>query len=110
LPHFASDIFSFEQLTPRTGTSIGCIISFDSYWKLPNISSFQPGTQLAQNLQRFGNCTSTFWVLSLNTAEFITAEALVTYLKSLQHPYLMSFTTMFCAHHASSSCTSLETN
>jgi hypothetical protein len=110
MPHFESNIFSFELLIPKTGTSIGCVISVESYYNLPYISSFQPGTQLAQNLLRFGNRTSTFWVLSLNSAEFIKADAFITYLKSLQNPTSSSFATMFFARRVSSSRTSLETN
>ncbi len=97
LPHFESSIFSFTLLIPKAGTPNCCVISFDPYYNMPYISSFQPGTQLAQNLLRFGHHTSTFWILSLNSAEFIKAEALVTYLKSLQTPASSCFVPIFCA-------------
>lgn len=50
----------------------------------PTYPNFLSGTPWAQNPLCYGSHPSTFWVLSINSEEFIKAEALVHYLRSLQ--------------------------
>lgn len=95
MPHFDSAIFSFELFIPKSGSSIGCVISTDTYYNLPYISTFLPGTPLAQILLHHGSRHSSFWVLSINSKEFIKAEALVQYLRLLQQPVTTSFVTAY---------------
>jgi hypothetical protein len=110
MPHFESSIFSFELFLPKKGTPLGCVISSDTYYNLPYIASFIAGTPLAQNLLQHGAHNSTLWVLSINSEEFITAEALVTYLRSLQLDTTTTYTTAFCVRRNASTRNSLESN
>jgi hypothetical protein len=95
MPHFDSAIFSFELFLPKKGSPLGCVTSSDTYYNLSYIERFTPGTPLAQSLLSHGSYNSTFWVLSINSQEFIKAEALVKYLRSLQHNNTTSLTTAF---------------
>ena len=50
------------------------------------------------------------WILSINSAELIKTEALVTYLQLLQLSASTRFITVFCARCTSSTLRSLKTN
>jgi hypothetical protein len=108
--HFDSAVFSFELLVPEQGTSIGCTVSVDTYYNLPYISSFLPGTQLSQQLLRHGARNSTFWLLSINSPEFIKPDAVISYLRSLQQVHSSHYTTVYCVRLTAPTRNALETN
>jgi hypothetical protein len=84
-PHLDTPPFTIQLALPPLPTFLGCELSTDTYHNLPYISKFHPGTPLATSLLLHGRYNSSFWILSLNSKEFITAEAVAKYLTSLRH-------------------------
>jgi hypothetical protein len=74
------------------------------------ISSFISGTSLSQQLLQHGQYNSSFWILSINAQEFITAQAVIIYCKSLQKPSTTTYIPVILARHIASQHTSLAGN
>jgi hypothetical protein len=105
-PHLETSPFTISLQLPPQGTSIGCFISTDTYHNLPYISSFTSGTPLSQQLLLHGQYNSSFWILSINSAEFMSAPAVIAYLRSIQNPtttiYVQAILARRIAHHRTS--------
>jgi hypothetical protein len=56
----------------------------DIYHNLPYIASFTAGSPLGTQLLQQGQHNSLFWILSLNSKEFMSAPKVIDYLRSLQ--------------------------
>ena len=65
------------------------------------------GTPLATSLLQHGRYNSSFWILSINSQDFITAKAVVDNLKSLQHATSTIYLPCILAHHVASTRTNL---
>jgi len=109
-PHLGTSPFTLSLQLPVAGQGLGCYISNDLYHNLPYISSFIPGTHLSQQLLQHGQHNSSFWILSINSQEFITANAVISYLKFIQHPTASSYVQAIFACHIASQRTSLAGN
>jgi hypothetical protein len=109
-PHLGTSPFTLSLKLPIVGQGLGCYISNDQYHNLPYISSFIPGTHLSQQLLQHGQHNSSFWILSINSQEFISANAVISYLKSLQHPTDSNFVQAIFARCIASQRTSLAGN
>jgi len=90
-PHLGTTPFTISLQLPPHGTGIGCFISTDTYHNLPYISSFTSGTPLSQHLLQHGQYNSSFWILSINSTEFMTAPAVINYLRSVQNPTVTTY-------------------
>ena len=109
-PHLDSPPFSIQVHIPVQGSSLGCIITSDTYHCLPYICDFTPGTELASSLLQHGRPSSSFWILSVNNQEFISAKACVSYLRSLQQPSSSSYVLCIFARRQASQRTTYEGN
>ncbi len=110
-PHLDSPPFTFQLTVPPQGSPFGCEISTNNtYHNLPFISYFTPGTSLAMSLLLHGHPNTSFWILSINGQEFITAQATSKYLCSLQQPIGSSFVLCIMARRIASNRTSFEGN
>ncbi len=107
-PHLGTKPFTVSLQLPAQDTGLGCFISTDTYHNLPYISKFNPGTPLSQQLLQHGQYNSSFWVLSINSQEFMTAPAVVTYLKSTQHATSTTYVEAIFARRLASNRTSLS--
>jgi hypothetical protein len=85
-PHLGTPPFMISLALPPQGSGLGCLLCTDTYHNLPYIASFASGTPLSQHLLLHGQHNSSFWILSLDSKEFITAASVISYLKSLQQP------------------------
>jgi hypothetical protein len=83
-PHLDTPPFIIQLAVPPKRAFIGCEITTDTYHNLPYISIFVAGTTLATSLLLHGRYNSCFWIIGLNSHEFITAKAVVDYLRILQ--------------------------
>jgi hypothetical protein len=110
LPHLGTPPFTFQLTLPRQGSSLGCQITADTYHNLPYICDFLPGTPLATSLLLHGRPNSSIWILSINSREFFTAKAVVTYIASLQDPFGTTYAQTIFARRIASTRTSLESN
>jgi hypothetical protein len=106
-PHLETPLFTIQLALPPTHTPIGCEISTDTYHNLPYISRFIAGTPLASSLLLHGRYNSSFWILSVNSQEFLTAKAVVDYLQSLQQATSTTYLPCILAHRIASSRTTL---
>jgi len=109
-PHLGTTPFTVSLLLPCQGTGLGCFISTDLYHNLPYISSFSSGTPLSQQLLQHGQHNSSFWILSINSQEFMTAPAVIQYLKSTQHATNTTYVQAIFARRIANHRTSLSNN
>jgi len=109
-PHLGTTPFMISLQLPPLGTGLGCYISTDTYHNLPYISSFTSGTPLSQQLLQHGQYNSSFWVLSINSKEFLTAPAVIDYLKSIQLDNTTLYVPAIFARCVASHRTSLSGN
>ena len=107
-PHLGTKPFTVSLQLPAQDTGLGCFFSTDTYHNLPYISKFNPGTPLSQQLLQHGQYNSSFWVLSINSQEFMTAPTVVTYLKSIQHATSTTYVEAIFARRLASNRTSLS--
>ena len=108
--HLEAALFTIQLTLPKQGSLIGCDISTDTYYKILFICTFTPDTTPSASLLLHGHCNSSFWILSINGQEFITARATATYIHSLRQPGSSSFILPIFARRAASHRTSLERN
>jgi hypothetical protein len=66
---------SIQLATPPIPHLLGCEVYTDTYHNLPYIGQFVSGTQLASSLLLHGHYNSSVWIPSINSKEFITAQA-----------------------------------
>jgi len=109
-PHLGATPFTVSLFLPYQGSGLGCFISTDTYHNLPYISSFSPGTPLSQQLLQHGQHNSSFWILSINSQEFMTAPAVITYIQSIQHATNSIYVQAIFARCIANHHTSLSTN
>jgi len=109
-PHLETLPFTLSLCLPPSGTGLGCMIATDTYYNLPYVSSFTSGTTFASQLLQHGQYNSSFWVLSVNSKEFMTAPKLITYLRSLQLPNTTIYIEAILARRVASQRTSLSGN
>jgi len=109
-PFLSTKPFMVSVHLPATGQGLGYYISHEDYHNLPCISSFVSGTHLSPQLLQHGQSNSSFWILSVNSQEFITAHAIITYLKSLQDPKATLYIPVIFARRIASQRTSLAGN
>jgi hypothetical protein len=107
-PHLGTTPFHLSLHLPTTGTGLGCFISTDTYHNLPYISSFTSGTSLSQQLLQHGQHNSSFWILSIDSKEFMTAPAVIQYLNSVQHATATTYISAIFARRIASQRTSLS--
>jgi hypothetical protein len=84
-PHLDTPPSTVQLVLPPLPALLGCELNTDTYHNLPYISKFLPDTPLATSLLLHGLHNSSFWILSLNSNEFITAGAVFQYLTSIRH-------------------------
>jgi hypothetical protein len=65
---------------------------------------------LGHQLLQHGQHNSTFWILSINCKESMTAPTVVTYLKSIQHASTTTYVSAIFAHRVASHRTTLAGN
>jgi len=109
-PQLGTAPFTISLQLPSQGLGLGCFISTDMYHNLPYISSFSPGTPLCQQLLQHGQHNSSFWILSINNQEFMTAPAVIKYLKATQHASNTTYVPAIFARRIANHRTSLSTN
>jgi hypothetical protein len=109
-PHLENAPFTLSLQLPRKGIGLGCFICNDVYYDLPYISSFTSGTPLATQLLQHGQHNSSFWILSINSREFITAAKVVEYLRSIQVQDSTTYVSAIFARRVASNRTSLSSN
>jgi len=109
-PYLGSTPFTLQVKLPPKGQLLGCSFSSDTYHNLPYVSQFDPGSLLGSQLLHHGQHKSTFWLLSFNSQEFITAPSTVAYIKSLQLPSESIYVTAIFARRIASTKTSLMSN
>ncbi len=109
-PELGTPPFVFTLTLPSQGIPLGCDVSTDTYHNLPYISRFISGSPLGASLLQHGQHNSSFWIISINSQEFITAPATVQYVKSLQQPVVTTYVTAIFARRITSHRTSLAGN
>jgi len=109
-PHLENVPFTISLQLPHQGVGLGCFICNDTYYNLPYISSFTSGTPLATQLLQHSQYNSSFWILSINSREFITAAKVVEYLKSIQVQDTTTYVSAIFARPVASHRTSLSSN
>jgi len=109
-PHLENAPFTISLQLPCQGVGLGCFICNDTYYNLPYISSFTSGTSLATQLLQHGQYNYSFWILSINSREFITAAKVIKYLRSIQVHDTMTYVSAIFAHRVASTQTSLSSN
>jgi hypothetical protein len=109
-PYLGSTPFTVSLQLPPQGEGLKCFISTDTYHNLPYISSYTPGTPLGQHLSHHGQHNSTFWILSINSKELMTAPAVITYLKSIQQASTTLYVSAIFTRRIASQRTSLSQN
>jgi hypothetical protein len=75
--HLGTPPFMISLAMPPQGSGLCCLLCTDTYHNLPYISSFASATPLSQHLLLHGQHNSSFWMLSLDSKEFITAVSVV---------------------------------
>jgi len=109
-PHLETTPFTISLQLPPQGAGLGCMVCTDVYHNLPYISSFTSGTPLATQLLQHGQYNPFFWVLSLNSKEFLTIPKVDSYLQPMQLPNTAPYIEAIFAHHVASHRTSLSGN
>jgi hypothetical protein len=109
-PHLGTTPFTVSLQLPPQGAGLGCFISTNTYHNLPYVSSFTPGTPLSQHFIQHGQHNSSFWILSINSKEFMTAPAVINYLMSIQHATSTTYVPAIFACRITSQRTSLLNN
>jgi hypothetical protein len=106
-PSLGTSPFTIQLTIPPQGSFLGCEVKTDN---LPYVQKFTPGTPLGTALLEHGHYNSSFWILSINSKEFITAKATIDYVQSLQQPTVTTYVPAIFAHRISSHRTSLAGN
>jgi hypothetical protein len=109
-PHLETTPFSVSLQLPPKGTGLGCLLCTDVYHNLPCIASFTPGSPLGNQLLQHGQHNSSFWILSLNSKEFMSASNVIDYLRSLQLDRSTIYIPAIFARRVASARTSLGGN
>jgi len=109
-PHLGSHPFSIQLQLPPKGSLLGCTVCTDTYHNLPYIHQFNSGLPLGTALLKHGQHNSSFWILSINSHEFITAKAVIDYIQSLQQPGSTTYIQGIFARRLASNRTSLAGN
>ena len=110
IPILGTIPFTIQLSIPPQGSLLGCEVNTDTYHNLPYIQKFTPGTPLGTALLEHGRYNSSFWILSINSKEFITAKATIDYVRSLQQPNITTYVPAIFARCISSHRTSLAGN
>jgi len=98
--------FTIQIKLPPKNHYLGCSLGTALYHNLPYINQFDPGSLLGTQLLKHGQHKSTFWLLSFNSQEFITAPSAVNYMKSLQQSSESIYVTAIFARRIASTKTS----
>jgi hypothetical protein len=109
-PYLGTTPFTIQVKLPPKNQFLGCSLGTDLYHNLPYINQFDPGSLLGAQLLEHGQHKSTFWLLSFNSQEFITAPSAVKYIQSLQHPSNSTYVPAIFARRIASTRTSLSSN
>lgn len=106
-PHLITLPFTIQLTLPPLPSCLGCEVYTDTYHNLPYIGKLLAGTQLASPFLLHGHYNSSYWFLSINSKEFITAEAVVEYVRLLQHPINTMYIPCILARRIASNHTNL---
>jgi hypothetical protein len=105
-PYLGTTPFTIQVKLPPKNQFLGCSLGTNLYHNPPYINQFDPGSLLGAQLLKHGQHKSTFWLLSFNSQEFITAPSAVKYIQSLQHPSNSTYVPAIFARRITSTRTS----